>query len=200
MPDLFLPVKVGLGEYMGRFKQSLNVVHNDTAAVQEFAGRPLARSIVFAPSRMSDALEDILSAWRKNTNEDSKAQSTAFLPMIAIAVARDYTPTSPSHGMMLGDAIDAKIPTYPDNRRLKLEVIRGQLRVQWWLSRPKIVAQKVLWHVFVILCVSTIIVVLMLHIVWQVLMRLGLTLGIVKTFILRLSPSPRPTLPFKKWI
>ena len=137
MPDLFLPVKIGIGEYMARFKQSLNVVHNDTAAVQEFAGRPLARSIVFAPSRMSDALEDILSAWRKNTNEDGKAQSTAFLPMIAIAVARDYTPTSPSHGMMLGDAIDAKIPTYPDNRRLKLEVIRGQLRVQVVVIAPE---------------------------------------------------------------
>lgn len=130
MADLFLPVKIGLGEYMGRFKQSFAVTHNDTDAVQEFSTRPLARSIVFAPSRMGDAIEDILSAWRKNTNEDGKTQSTAFLPVMAIAVARDYTPASPSQGMMLGDAIDIKIPNYPDERNLKLEVIRGQLRVQ----------------------------------------------------------------------
>lgn len=130
MADLFLPVKVGLGEYMGRFKQSFAVTHNDTDAVQEFVSRPLKRSIVFAPSRMIDAIEEILSAWRKNTNVDGQPQSTAFLPVMAVAVARDYTPASPSQGMMLGDAIDIKIPDFPDNRNLKLELIRGQLRVQ----------------------------------------------------------------------
>jgi hypothetical protein len=131
MADLFLPVKIGLGEYMGRFKQSFAVTHNDTNAVQEFAARPPTQaSIVFAPSRMADAIEEVLSAWRKNTNENGKAQSTAFLPVMAIAVARDYTPASPSQGMMLGDAIDIKITNYPDERNLKLELIRGQLRVQ----------------------------------------------------------------------
>jgi hypothetical protein len=88
MSDLFLPVKVGLGQYMTRFKQSLIVIHNDSAAVQDFANRALPKSMVFAPSRMIDAIEDILSAWRKNTNDATKAQSTAFLPMIAVAIAR----------------------------------------------------------------------------------------------------------------
>lgn len=131
MADLFLPVKVGLGEYMGRFKQSLSRANfNDTDAVQEFAARPLKRSVVFAPSRMNDAIEDILSAWRKNTNADGQPQSTAFLPVMAIAIARDYMPAAISQGMMLGDAIDVKIPNYPDERALKMDLIRGQLRVQ----------------------------------------------------------------------
>lgn len=130
MADLFVPVKVGLGGFMGRFKQSFAITHNDTDAVQEFSTRALERSIVFAPSRMSDAIEEILSAWRKNSNDGVRKQSTAFLPVMAIAVARDYTPASPTQGMMLGDAIDIKIPNYPDERNLKLEVIRGQLRVQ----------------------------------------------------------------------
>ena len=130
MSEMFLPVKVALGEYMGRFKQSFAVTHNDTDAVQEFVSRPLKRSIVFAPSRMIDAIEEILSAWRKNTNVDGQPQSTAFLPVMAVAIARDYTPASPSQGMMLGDAIDIKIPNFSDNRNLKLELMRGQLRVQ----------------------------------------------------------------------
>lgn len=136
MSDLFLPVKVGLGQYMTRFKQSLIVIHNDSAAVQDFANRALPKSMVFAPSRMIDAIEDILSAWRKNTNDATKAQSTAFLPMIAVAIARDYTPASPSQGMMLGDAIDVKLPNYPDERSLKMELIRGQLRVQVVVIAP----------------------------------------------------------------
>ena len=49
MSDLFLPVKVGLGQYMTRFKQSLIVIHNDSAAVQDFANRALPKSMVFAP-------------------------------------------------------------------------------------------------------------------------------------------------------
>lgn len=130
MADLFLPIKIALGEYMARYKQSFAVTYNDSQAVEDFSTRHLAKSIVYAPSRMGDAVEEILSLWRKNTNDDVKPQSTAFLPVVIVAIARDYTPLSPSHGMMLGDAIDVKIPNYPDERSLKLEVIRGQLRVQ----------------------------------------------------------------------
>lgn len=135
MADLFLPIKAAFGEYMGRFKQSLVNTHSDTNAVQDFDNRVLKSSIVFAPSRMADAIEEILSAWRKNTNAN-QAQSTAFLPVIAVAIARDYTPASPSQGMMLADPIDIKIPNYPDERNLKLEIIRGQLRVQVVVIAP----------------------------------------------------------------
>lgn len=135
MADLFLPIKVALAEYMGRFKQSLVNTHSDTNAVQDFDNRVLKSSIVYVPSRMVDATEEILSAWRKNTNAN-QAQSTAFLPVIAVAIARDYTPASPSQGMMLADPIDIKIPNYPDERNLKLEIIRGQLRVQVVVIAP----------------------------------------------------------------
>lgn len=135
MADLFLPLKIALAEYMGRFKQSLVNTALDTLAVQDFNSRDLKSSIVFAPSRMVDAVEDILSAWRKNTNAN-QAQSTAFLPVIAIAIARDYTPASPSQGPLLGDAIDIKLPNYPDERNLKLELLRGQMRVQVVVIAP----------------------------------------------------------------
>ena len=63
--------------------------------------------------------------------------------MIAVAIARDYTPASPSQGMMLGDAIDVKLPNYPDERSLKMELIRGQLRVQVVVIAPDDSSAKV---------------------------------------------------------
>ena len=61
-----------------------------TNGLQEYAARGLAKSIVLVPSRMVDAVEEMLSAWQRNDTDGAPTQP-AKMPIIFVAIAKDYT-------------------------------------------------------------------------------------------------------------
>lgn len=84
----FNPLKEAFGSYLGSWYQGL---YGDTASVKEFLARGFARSVLWAPGRMVDAVEEMLKSYQRNSNGDKGANS--LLPVVFIALAKDYTPT-----------------------------------------------------------------------------------------------------------
>lgn len=81
------PVKIAFGHYMGAFYAGIAPT---TTGLHEYVARGLAKSIVWAPSRMVDAIEDMLSAWQRNDTDGAPTQP-AKMPIIFVAIAKDYT-------------------------------------------------------------------------------------------------------------
>jgi hypothetical protein len=91
---LIMPVKAGLGEFIGLFY--LDFVP-DTTANEEWRSRGLAKSVKFAEGRMIDFAEDILSEYRKNNNT-GKLGSASPLPLMVLCVDKGYTPVTGDFG------------------------------------------------------------------------------------------------------
>ena len=94
MDGITFPVKAAFSGYMTRWYNGS--VYGDTPAVKEFLQRGLARSMMWAPARMVDAAEDMLAAYRKNENGPKGANS--LLPVVLVAMAKDYNPTGSDMG------------------------------------------------------------------------------------------------------
>lgn len=95
----FHPLKVAFGQYMTRFYAGL---FPDTPAMQEFTLRGVSRSIVWAPDRMVDQVEDMLAAYQKNENSTPDAPYTpgknALFPIMFVAMGKDYTASGGDFG------------------------------------------------------------------------------------------------------
>lgn len=95
----FFPLKLAFSEYMNRWYSGL---YPDTNAVREFVERGSARSVVWAPDRMVDQIEDMLKAYQKNSNTvepgDVSPGKNALFPIVVMSMARDYTPTGADMG------------------------------------------------------------------------------------------------------
>jgi hypothetical protein len=105
MNGAFHHVKVGLGEYLTKWKEFLVA---DTPGLQAYAARPLAESIIFVPGRLVDAAEEMLAAYRRNDNPGESGHKSK-LPVVLIGLSKDYTPTDPSWNRQLGDRMLIKI-------------------------------------------------------------------------------------------
>ena len=97
--DHTLSLKEAFGKYMGRFYAGL---YPDTPDLRAFTERGLSTSVVWAPDRMVDSVEDMLKAYQKNRNTAGSAPlkpgENALFPVIFVAVAKDYTPTGGDFG------------------------------------------------------------------------------------------------------
>lgn len=120
------PIKVGLGGFMNAFYGSLVPT---TKAMPEFIARGLAKSIIWAPSGMVDKAEEMLSSWQRN-DTDSAATKPAKLPVIIVAVARDYVPSARDFTRQLADSISVIIPGDEKERHFGLRTIAGDIRAQ----------------------------------------------------------------------
>lgn len=91
--------KAAFGQYMARFHAGL---YPDTGALSSFAEREVARSIVWAPDRMVDAVEEMLSAYMKNQNATPTHPyapgANALFPIMIVAMGKDYIPTGGDFG------------------------------------------------------------------------------------------------------
>lgn len=96
--DLF-PVREGYAKWLGRFYEGL---YPDTPALQEYVARGLSRSIVYAPGRMVDQVDDMLKSYQKNRNQSGGTPvvpgANALFPIIVVAIAKDYIPTGGDFG------------------------------------------------------------------------------------------------------
>jgi hypothetical protein len=120
------PIKIGLGGYMAAFYASLVPT---TKAMPEFIARGLAKSIIWAPTGMIDKAEEMLSSWQRN-DTDSAATMPAKLPVIIVAIARDYVPTGRDFTRQLADSIPVMIPDDIKERDFGLRTIAGDIRAQ----------------------------------------------------------------------
>lgn len=95
----FFPLKQAFSEYMVRWYETL---YPDTKAIEEFVGRGLPRSIVWAADRMVDQVEDMLKSYQKNSNTvvpgDVSPGRNALFPVVILGMAKDYMPAGPDQG------------------------------------------------------------------------------------------------------
>lgn len=119
-------LKSAFAAYMGGFFAS--IVPN-TPALREFVARPLAKAVVLAPGRMVDAADEMLASWRRNDNDGAPA-SSALMPVILIALAKDVTPSAPEFSPQVATEVDVMIPGDVQERAFKMRKAQVDVRAQ----------------------------------------------------------------------
>lgn len=138
--SLRTPLEEGFGGYMGRFYAQLVA---DTPSMAEYIARGLAKSIVWVPGRMIDSVEDMLVEWRKNDNEkkDSlpagKPGVSSLLPVMFVAMSKDFTPAMLDWGAAIGTAVDVVSPDDPHQRAFKVRLSMNEYRTQVVIAAPE---------------------------------------------------------------
>lgn len=120
------PVKAAFGEYMGGFYASIVPT---TKALEGYVTRGLEKSVVWAPSRMIDAAEEMLSSWQRN-DTDSAATKPANMPVIIVAMAKDYTPTGRDFTRQVAESVMVMIPGDDKERVFGVRAVAGDIRAQ----------------------------------------------------------------------
>lgn len=123
---MFEPVKAAFGEFMGGYYASLAPT---TRPMQEYVNRGLDKSIAWAPSRMVDAIEEMLASWQRN-DTDSAPTRPARMPVVFVAMARDLSAPSRDFTTQIADAASIIIPGDPKERHFKMRTIAGDIRTQ----------------------------------------------------------------------
>ncbi|MGZ8220040.1 MAG: hypothetical protein ACXWT0_00180 [Methylobacter sp.] len=123
---MFEPIKVGFGEYMVGFYGSLTPT---TKAMPEFIARGAVKSLAYAPSRMVDAVEEMLAAWQRN-DTDTADTKPAKLPVIIVAMAQDYMPTGRDFTRQIAEPMEVIIPGDVKERAFGLRTVAGDIRAQ----------------------------------------------------------------------
>lgn len=120
------PIRDALGVYLQGFKRELI---GDTPAVREFIARDFSKSVVRAPGRMIDQVNKIVAAWREN-DTSRETQMKAPLPLLVVAMAKDYLPSQPEFGRITGDPQWVMIPNDPKERLFRLKIVGAEIRTQ----------------------------------------------------------------------
>lgn len=120
------PVRIGFGGFMGSFYASLVPT---TPALQRFVDRGLKKAIMWAPSRMVDSAEEMLSAWQKN-DTNSAPTTPPEMPVILVAMAKDYMAAGRDFTRQVADSFPVVIPGDDKERVFGLRVAAGDIRAQ----------------------------------------------------------------------
>jgi hypothetical protein len=120
------PVKIALGQLMGRFFAS---VVPTTKPLKGFVARPLERSIVWAPTRMIDAAEEMLALWLRSDTENAPT-TPPDLPVIIVAMESGYSTTLREYTRQVADRQMVMIPGDPKERMFGLRASAGDVRFQ----------------------------------------------------------------------
>ena len=120
------PVKEAFGRFMCRFHASLSPT---TRQLQKFVLREAEKSIAWAPARMIDAAEEMLLLWMRSDVHDATTRPPD-MPVIIVALAKDYTPTSRDFTRQVADREMIVIPTDQKERVFGLRTAAGDIRAQ----------------------------------------------------------------------
>ncbi len=131
--SLRTPLEIGLGQYMGRYYDSLVA---DTPAMTEFVERGLAKSIVWVPGRMVDDVEKMIAEYRKNENDPGPGLSSR-LPAVFVALAKDFLPAPPEWGVAVGAPVWFTNPDDPEQRAFKVRLSFNEYRGQIVFISPE---------------------------------------------------------------
>lgn len=127
------PIKAAFGRYLQSFYGQLVA---DTPALAEYAARGFAKSAVWAPGRMVDQVEDMLASWRKNDTAGA-ARATPYLPVMIVAMAKDYVPAPSDYARPLADAVDVMIPGDAKQRVFRMRAVTADIRCQVAICAPE---------------------------------------------------------------
>jgi hypothetical protein len=123
---MFDPVKAALGEYMvGFFK---NIIPT-TLPLKNYVIRNAGAAMLWAPARMVDAADQMLAAYQRS-DPDGEASTSSKLPVILIALAKDYVPTARDYTRQIADREMVVLPDDPKERLFGLRMASGDLRAQ----------------------------------------------------------------------
>lgn len=128
------PIKAAFGRYLGRFYSDFLIA--DTPALAEFRQRGFAKSAVWAPGRMVDQVEEMLSSWRKNDNDDSDTPHPK-LPVMIAAMSKDYIPAPADYGRPMLNPVDVILPQDPKRRVFKMRSVIADIRTQVAIMAPE---------------------------------------------------------------
>ena len=123
---MFEPVKAGLGRYMGRFYADLIAT---TRPLEEFVARGVGKSVMWAPARMVDAAEEMLKLYARDDIEPGPTKPFA-LPIMFVAMAKDYSPSGRDYTRQLADRVDIALPGDAKKRHFKLRSVAADIRAQ----------------------------------------------------------------------
>lgn len=149
-----LAVKLAIGQQMGKFYQQISA---DTPLVQEFTNRGLAKSIVWVPARMIDSVEAMLTEWRanhNNSNNNNKPGSSPMLPVMMVALAREFESADPQWGRAVSEALPFIHAEDPYARLYKLRTTFEAQRMQVVVIAPEPHSARSLASQFVLFCQS----------------------------------------------
>lgn len=142
------PIKAAFGQYVGRFHAG---AMSDTPGMRAWTARELSKAAAFVPGRMVDAAEDMLEAWRKNDTSQA-ARPRPFLPMVLVAMSKDFMPVPAEVGQNRGDAVSVMIPSDPKSRLFKMRTVQAQIRAQLLFAaadEPTARSMAIQFHAFV---------------------------------------------------
>jgi hypothetical protein len=80
----FDQIKIGLAQYLARWRDGIYADYIDTKAVQAFLDKPFAEAVQWVPSRMIDEVVDMIAAYRKNQN--GPQGNTTLFPVVLLAI------------------------------------------------------------------------------------------------------------------
>jgi len=121
-----IEVKQAFGTYIAEFYSSLVPT---TKPMHEFVVRGLAKSCVWAPGRMIDQVEEMVSSWQRNDTDQAPTQPPK-LPVVIVAMAKDYIPTGRDFGRQISERMDVILPGDEKERCFGLRVMGGDIRAQ----------------------------------------------------------------------
>jgi len=116
-----------VGGYLGRYYSSIISM---TRAMQEFKQRGLSKSIFIAPGRMIDEVEKQLSSYRENDNDSSMGSTSSRLPVVIIALSKDYIPAMGGFSNQLSAPVYIQLPDDEKDRVFKVRQMLSERRVQ----------------------------------------------------------------------
>lgn len=120
------PVKVALGEYLHEFYVSIVPT---TKALESFVTRGFDKGFAWAPARMIDSAEEMLASWQRN-DTDSATTAPAKVPVVLVAMSKDYTPTMRDFTTQIPDPVMVMLPDDAKERVFELKTIAGDIRAQ----------------------------------------------------------------------
>lgn len=147
---LLTPAKAAIGQWLADFHDKF--FEPDTPANVEWAGRAAPLAMAWAPGRMVDQVESMLSAWARNDNTGVPSTSASY-PAVFVAVAPDYTESLGEAGRTVADWTPFAFPQDPTGRSFRVRTMSADLRVQVvvvapdQLSTMSILGQLSLWAV-----------------------------------------------------
>ncbi len=146
---LLTPVKAAIGRWIADFHGQFI---GDTPANVAWAKQPTALAFAWAPARMVDQVEPMLSEWRRNDNT-GRPGSSAKCPALIVCVSNDYTETPGEAGRPLTDEMPIAFPYDPLKRSFRARLMSVDLRGQVVVIAPdalssmSIIGQLCLWAI-----------------------------------------------------
>lgn len=120
------PVKAAFGQFVGRYFASLVPT---TRPLERYVQRELDDAIKWAPARMVDQVEEMLSQWFRADHGPGPTKPPE-LPAILVAMAKDYTPTGRDYTRQVADRMLVMILGDPKERLFGLRAVAGDIRAQ----------------------------------------------------------------------